>query len=803
VIRFVLLWCLLAQDANWPDLPPALQQNADIVLAYTKDLQSDDVETSRVAAQKILDQLPQAEISAQANFVLALVDAPGFPVELLPATLTRLQLQWPGFAALLEEVLRAPAGEHDHQVAGAIYAVGQLQLEAPALVESLAAYLNNPQHVAHTRVALQAITGREFADLESFSDWWAVARDRGRLAWMVEAFDSELQLRLGLWRTHLQANPDAALLAIQENRREIRKLGYDLLPNYANLAQASANPSTEASGLKIEDIRQAVRLALKQESDDTLRIQVLEMVPTFFEGTEAIGFLEDALTCQRPGEKETAAKLLHSVRPPKLALEMVVKYLNQAYPTDSGEPKGTPEMRKALLNGLGNLARRHPAEMEALLPRLRDALPAAWEFEDSAEVLPFVYQALGSFGDETYLAILKPKVLKTKREIQQRQEILDAVVHLAQRFHHIDDLLAATESLPSGYLGAVLSDQNSAMRYKAILVLGGMKDPRATMLLVRRLQVEKEEARQRDLVKGVREAAAPGALDLLLAFQPPTFWPEYREALQKQIGTDPGLALQTGNALIARQDWEMARRILRSFPAPADADPASLVPLTRLHARVQTEWLLASGRDLKADDSEVVDAFKRLGEREKAEPTAAIWPELRGRMHRLLGQHGLAFQAFSAASNTVAEGAAYDRIALDAVSAAEAAGQFEKGAAFAANLKPLADEIARQSLSEIQTRLEQKIAAAKPKEGGKPTADGSEPPGKPDPATDEAGAPPAEASNKEKPVKPDPPVQDPAKGSGADPAKGSGADPVKDPAKGSGADPAKGGGKGGGLSLRA
>jgi hypothetical protein len=792
VIRFVLLWCLWAQDANWPDLPPALQQNAEIVLAYTKDLQSDDAETSRVAAQKILDQLPQAEISAQANFVLALVDAPAFPVELLPETLARLQREWSGLPALLEEVLRAPAGERDHQVAGAIYAAGVLEIEAPTLVESLAPYLNHAEHAAGTRIALQAITGREFNHLESFHDWWASARDRGRLAWMADAFRTELQSRLELWRLHLAANPASALLAIQQDRREIRKLGYDLLPNYATLVQPGANPAENTSGLKIEDIRQALRLALKHESDYALRGKVLEMVPPFFEGTEAIGFLEDALTCERPGEKEIAAKLLHSVRPPKLALETVVKYLKQAYPADIGEPKGTPEMRKALLNGLGILARRHPAEMESLLPRLRDALPAAWEFEDSAEVLPFVYQALGSFGDETYLSILKPKVLKAKRDIQQRQEILDAVVRLAQRFHKVDDLLVATESMPKGYLGAVLSDQNSAMRYKATLVLGGMNDPRATMLLVQRLQVETQVERQRDLVKAAREAVAPGALDLLLAFAPPEFWPEYREALQKQIGTNPALALQAGNVLVARSDWEMARRILRSFPAAADADPASLEPLDRLHAIVQTEWLLASGRDLKTDDSEVVDAFNKLSVREKAEPKAAIWQDLRGRMHRHLGQYGLAFQAFSTASQAVPAGATYDRLALDAVRAAEAAGQFQKGASFAASLKPLADEQARKSLSEVQNRLDQKIAAAKPEDDGQPNADGKQPEVKPSPPAAEGGAAPAAAGTKEKPAGTTPPVKDPAKDPGKEAGKGSGKDPKKDPTKG--------GGSGGGSS---
>ena len=64
MILFVLLWCLGFQDASWPDLPPKLKANQELVQEYPAALQKGTAEERRNAAERIFAELQQADPAA-------------------------------------------------------------------------------------------------------------------------------------------------------------------------------------------------------------------------------------------------------------------------------------------------------------------------------------------------------------------------------------------------------------------------------------------------------------------------------------------------------------------------------------------------------------------------------------------------------------------------------------------------------------------------------------------------------------------------------------------------------------------
>lgn len=741
MIRLLLLGCLFVQGANWPALPPALQQKPEVVAAYQKQLQSQDPEARRAAAQLILEQLPQAELVAQADFVLGLYAADDFPAEMLPAEIQRIYAAWPQLEQHLVDVLRSPEGENQELIHGALVASGQLELSSPSLVESIGARLNQPNFRVAAGASLEAITKHQFRNLESFHDWWKTARDLSRIDWMAQALDKAQQAELQLWRLLLESNPDRALGAIEDLRKEVRSLGYEALGRIAANAKNGQVPSFEIASF---------RKAFDAETDSALRVQLLRMVPRFYQGTEAIGFVEDAMSGKSFEEKECAASLLLEIQPPQLALEASVKYFQTAYQPLANGKAGTPQMRQSLVTSLISLARNPEVELAECRPKINQTFPIALEQEKAGEVVPHLYEAVGLLGDEHFLLTMLGRVSSTDRSIEHRQAALEATIEVAKRFNKVDSFL-------DEFMADLLSNETSAIRYKAMKAAGKLRNEKCTILLLNRLLVENDEGLRRELLKESRAVRAPGAVDLLLKFEPPEFWGEYRAALQTQIGGDMPMIQHSLHVMIARKDWEMAWRLIGAFPVPADIQPEVVAPLRALRAQIQAEWVMVQEPQRKADHPEVLEAISLLKAQREAESTSSLWPELQGRLLTMLTQHAEAFQAYSDAIAQMQPGPAYDAVAINAVRAAEAAGLLKEATLFMASLKPLAGEQAKAELASFKVKIEQAVAQAEPAAGdgetkATPPADG-EVAGGVDAAT-EAGqgeTKPAEQPGTEKP----------------------------------------------------
>jgi hypothetical protein len=698
VIRLLLLWCLCGQGANWPVLPPALQQRPEVVAAYQEQLQSQDPEARRAAALLVLEQLPQAELAAQADFVLELYATSDFPADLLPAEMRRIYLAWPQLEQHLIDVLRSPEGENLERIQGALIAAGQLELASPALVESIGARLNQPAYQVAASTALEQITRHPFRTLESFHDWWKTARDLNRLDWMAQALNKAQQAELQLWRKLLEADPNMALGAIDDLRKEIRSLGYEALARIAANAKNGKVPNFEIASF---------RKAYDAETDSALRVQLLRMVPRFFQGAEAIGFVEEAMASHSNIEKECAASILLEVRPQQMALEASVKYFQQAYQPLANGKAGTPVMREALVTSMISLARSQAVDLVESQPKINETFPIALEQEKADDVVPHLYEAVGLFGEEHFLLTMLGRVSSTDRSIGQRQAALEATIQIARRFNKVDSFL-------DEFMADLLANETSGIRYKAMKAAGNLKHEKCTILLLQRLMNEPEEGLKRELLKVSRAMRASGAVDLLLKFEPPVFWNEYRDALEFQIGGDLPLIQQSLNVVVARQDWELAWRLMRAFPLPADATPEMLAPFRALQAQIQAEWVLALEPKPKADNPDVLEAISMLQSHRQADGSNSLWPQLHGRVLTLLAQHADAFLAYTDAIGKTEQGPGYDALALDAVRAAEAAGLLEEASQFMAGLKPLAGEKAQAELATFRSKIDKAVAASKP-----------------------------------------------------------------------------------------
>jgi hypothetical protein len=718
VIRLLLLWCLWSQDTNWPVLPPTLQQQPEVVAAYQTQLQGQNPEARRAAAQLVLDELPKAEVAAQADFVLGLFAAADFPADLLPKEIQRIYSEWPLLEQRIEDILRSAEGENLDLIPGAIKAAGLLELERPGLVESIGARLNQEQYQLLASQSLELITRHQFRTLESFHDWWKTARDLGRIDWMAQALDEALQAELDLWRRLLVLDPNSAMEAIDALRKEVRGLGYEALARLEISAEPGAPPALEI---------EAFRNAFDAETDTELRVRLLQLVPRFFQGQEAIGFMEEALASGQRMEKESAARLLQEVRPVELALESTVKHLDQAYQTFANGHAGTPLMRQSLWNSLVSLGRSKTEAMDPLLVGLDQIFHNAFTQEVASNVLPQVYQAVGLLGGDEFFRFVQPRIAIQTLSIQERQDALEAVIQLAQRFDKVDDFLETG-------LVAILNNEVSEIRYKALKSAGKLKHPKCTILLLQRLAVEPEEALKRELLKESRVARASGAVDLLLQFTPPNFWNEYRGALQAQIGGELVLAQQAILAMAERKDWEMAWRLMGAFNAPTDAAPEQLATYVALQTRVQAEWVIIREPKPKADDPEVVKALRMLLIQRQGQPLSPVWSELEGRLRTMLGEHAAAFEAFSAAIAQTPSGPEYDLLALSAVRAADAAGLVEKASQFVAALQPLAGDEAKAELASFKSKFDEAVAIKVPT----PAVDGE--PKETPPANADAGA---------------------------------------------------------------
>jgi len=758
-------------------LPPALQQKPEVVAAYQEQLKSQDPEARRAAAQLVLEQLPQAELAAQADFVLELYATSDFPADLLPTQMQRIHQAWPQLEQHLVDVLRSPEGENLERIKGAIIAAGQLELSSPALVESIGARLNQSAYQVVASTALEQITRHPFRTLEAFHDWWKTASELNRLDWMAQALNKAQQAELQLWRKLLEADPNLALGAIDDLRKEIRSLGYEALARIAANAKNGKVPNFEIASF---------RKAYDAETDSELRVQLLRMVPRFFQGAEAIGFVEEAMASHASAEKEWAASILLEIRPQQLALETSVKYFQQAYQPLANGKAGTAVMREALVTSLISLARSQGVDLTECQPKINETFSIALEQEKAADVVPHLYEAVGLFGEEHFLLTMLGRVSSTDRSIGHRQAALEAAIQVARRFNKVDSFL-------DEFMADLLGNETSGIRYKAMKAAGNLKHEKCTILLLQRLMLEPEEGLKRELLKVSRAMRASGAVDLLLKFEPPEFWNEYRDALQFQIGGDLQLIQQALTIMVARQDWEMAWRLMRAFPLPADAQPEQIAPFRALQARIQAEWVLAREPKPKADDPDLLEAISMVQELRQVEGSASTWAELHGRISTQLAQHADAFLAYSEAIGKTEAGPKYDALALNAVRAAEAAGMLQEASQFMASLKPMASEQAQAELASFKSKIDKAVAAAKPApvagenegevkqtppiqpaEGGAGDGDGAgeagAKPGKPadTPATDKPADPPKPDPKPEQtPPKEEPPKsEDPDKPGG-------------------------------------
>lgn len=744
MILLVLLGLLGLQDASWPELPPGLKENPQIVQAYQALAEDGDEEARRGAAQTLLDQLRHADVEAQAGFVLGLEGSGHFPLDLGP-TMRRIQAEWPPFSALVEEGLRAgvdaDAPEADlRHASGCLRAARALALSAPARVEAVAACLAVPSLAEEARRALRVITRREFRNLEQFQAWWSEARDQGRAAWLDSALDQASGEVLALWERLIAADPARAADALTSDRVEVRRLGLqslDAVPEDYRTEEGRSPGEVLAAALAVE-------------TDPDLRIRLIREIPRFLRNGEAFHVLGTLVLDEYEvsATRVAAAKAIARIRPTEEAFDQLLRVLEAVY---AGSPPLTTsaELRIALLEGLTTLARvdtelvaRLEAERAAAaadasaappeggaegseeaapeggesaegsapspaaadrLNRLDHVLQLARVFESAnSPVCKELNAATAEFGTpRVFLSMLRAAFWAEGLRVDQKQSLIQAYGRLAGRGGNRDEALS--------FLGGLLESGEAPVRYSAAGALGRLASPRATALLIDRLGAEDSESMQERLLMQSRFASAPEVLPRLLAFRPSgeRLRKVYRDTLDKQLNGDAAARLAAVEQMLDRGDAEMAWYLQRRLPEPAEDADAEFVRRQRVaQARSIALHTLLGEEAIVFEDQAVQDALARLAERRQAEPVIALWPRLQGELLDRAGRPTDAFEAYAAALPNMNPGQTFDRLAVRALVLAEELERDADGLALAAELPALGNPEQQAAFDAVRGRLQ-------------------------------------------------------------------------------------------------
>jgi len=779
VILVLLFWLLGAQDSSWPELPAQLQEIPSVREAYENRVQGDDPELAAGAAAEVIQGLPQAELSAQADFVLALLPRKDFHADLAP-TLRRIRAEWSPLTARIEEVLVAGMGGPSADlIPGSLAAARILSLSDPQLVEATGKYLRNPQYTELARAALQEITRREFVDFNGFSKWWTIAKDQTREQWLASVNDQDRDEILRLWSERLAENPKYAFEGLASSRTAVRLLAAD----------AFAEFPAEFIDANMEEIRTALGDALEEQNrTPRFHAKLVALIPRFYDDGEATEKLNTFMLNPREAQvvRLAAAEGISRVSPKTDAFRAYVGMVRRLYLFSEAIPSD-PELRSAVLSGLWTLARSDPefiakladpsvsgvsnasvgdpeaqdqplnhfeldlqsVPLHQVLANLRASLSFGLSRESNSATLAELFAVVAEYGTLELVPHLVGVAENPNLPGDQRYAAIDAAGALAKRTGYSQELL--------NHFGGMLAHSDYGIRYAVAGAFGVLEDPDATLALAQRLSSETDPLMFPRLLKQIGRAHSAEALPILLQYEPPSeLRSAYRQAVVKQIRGEGQFqrAVDAGAAMLARGDAELARRFL-TF-APAEVPEGTSLELssqrTELRARAEALWVL-SLPDVKAEQDDVVKALAWLAEQEQAQPQAAEWPRLAGELRSRLGQGELAFAAWARALTKTAAGSDYDTLAIKALLAGEQAGLTAETTQLLGELKEFVTPEAQAELLVLRERL-----LPKPAEESEVTGEDGEAgqlQASPSPAPAEApDTAPVEAGGKKQPDEP-------------------------------------------------
>lgn len=606
---FALLLCvpLLALQGGGPELPEALKVNPAVTEAWAS-LQNPAIEAAQRndASTLVLQNLLVLSAAEQWAFLLA-ADGQGLLRSGLRNHYRQLAKDWPALEARILETLALPSGQDDASLIGAIHAAGSLATSNTVLIEQLATLLGNPNRSSDVRMALVNLTGREFGTQRDFLEWWAVSENLGREAWLESQREIEQERELADWRRRLQGSTaiSEVLYGVRHPRQPIRVMAYEAL------RRLDFQALDEATNQQVAD---ALRSALSEENDASLRIALLALVPQVLQDREAVTLLIGALKFGVDEERLAAARYLQLVEPVDVAWEGLLRGLDGVYPKDQEGPAGQVAVRQALWSGLGSLAERVSATDSA---RLDAQIQVALAVETARPVRAYILSAIRRLGGANYLDVLLPLAMDTETSEVERSEVLVAMTGVAERHLELNTL---QEILP-----ALLADPQPQVRREAIASMRKLKVANAQLLMVQHLEAETEVVLQKSMLAVIGASKAEGVLEPLLNFTPsPTLREAYGKALVVQIGSDFARLDVVSARLVERFDREFSFLVVRTFPLEGLTAEQRL-ELDRKHATAVWEWLMLKGTD-NGNASYAADAVTRLRDLMALEPESLDWP---------------------------------------------------------------------------------------------------------------------------------------------------------------------------------
>ncbi len=633
------LFVAVCLQAGQPSLPDALAAEADVAAAWTvvQD-RAADRETRLSQADVVAAALATRPPEEQAPFVIDLLGSEAWPRPLDPQV-AALEQGWDKFGDRLVEDLVLPYPERAMRVRGAVRALGMLQRPAPAQVEALAQVLARGALATEARAALARLTGREFGGRAEFDAWWETARTQDRASWLEASLRATQARELADWRAKLDppagATPAPAVVVsgMQHPRASVRSLAYRAL---VGLDPAGFDEPQAAA------VTTALRDAVQQESVAELRLELVPLVPRFLRNGEALNSLLRSLEFGSGEEQLAAATNLQLVRPPRAAWNGLLRGLANLYPApaDEGQPVAavlpqaalaatTPQVRTALWTGLLAVGRQQGVQDGLDTTEVKALLGRALVVEEVGAVRDRLFQAIGVYGDASFLPVLQPLVARPvanggngeapTRQVPpaERRAALAAMTAVAAR--------GEDPGLVVSLLPDLLADPDVLVRDQAISSVMELKMADGQPLLASRLAREAEAPVRRHLLESLGQERQVGVLEPLLGFEPPqALRALYARAVGVQVNGDFAALNQAYATLSGRLDWQSTFSLVRGFPADGLEGEDSLA-LDRLYAQAESEQLLEVGveKEYQSYAEEAVGLLRMLMGRES---TDLRWP---------------------------------------------------------------------------------------------------------------------------------------------------------------------------------
>lgn len=635
------LFVALCLQLGQPSLPSALAEQPELLAAWevVQDPAAER-ETRLAQADTLLAAVVALPAPDQAPFLLDVLGNGSWPKPLHGA-ITALERNWPKFGDRLLEDLVLPMPERATRVRGAIRALGMLQNPRPDMVEGLASLLSREALASEARLSLTRLTGREFGGAKDFDQWWSQAKTLDRATWLENALRETQARELADWRSKLSpvsgaAVPPATVVAgMQHPRASVRSLAYRALVGL----DASALPEAQTTALT-----EALRGAVQNENVAELRLELLPLVPRYLQNGEALASLLGSLEFGSAKEQLLAATNLQLVRPPRAAWDGLLRGLGWLYPVPEaavpseasvGAPRtsllgtSTQEVRTALWTGLLAVGRQKDVIAEVSTDELKEILGRALVVEEVAVVRDRLFQAVGVYGDVSFLAVLQPLVALAKvgqgnpqlpaRQVppKERRAALAAMTAVAAR--------GSDPGILVSLLPDLLADPEVLVRDQAIASVQRLKLNNGQALLAGRLEREGETPVLKRLLESLGKEPDARVLQAVLDFQPPLALRDvYVKTVQVQVAGDFPSLEKAYIALSARLDWQSTFALVRKFSHDGlEAEQAA--QLDRLYAQSESEHLLEVGveNEFQGYADEAVGLLRVLMTRE---PTDLRWP---------------------------------------------------------------------------------------------------------------------------------------------------------------------------------